>query len=50
MRTIQYIKSIKKQKKIAIETLQVFVPIAKYIGIKEIELELQTLALKVLNT
>jgi len=50
VRTIQYIKSIKKQKKIATETLQVFVPIAKYVGIKKIELELQTLALKVLNT
>lgn len=49
MRTIQYIKSIEKQKKIALETIQVFIPMARYMGLKEIELELQTLAIKTLN-
>ena len=49
MRTIQYIKSIKKQKKIALETLQTFIPIARYVNVKNIELELQTLAIKTLN-
>lgn len=49
MRTIQYIKSIEKQKKIALETIQVFIPMAKYIGLKTIELELQNLAIATLN-
>jgi len=50
MRTIQYIKSIEKRKRIALETMQTFVPIAKYVGIKEITLELQTIAIEILNT
>ena len=49
MRTIKYIKSVEKQKKIALETLQIFIPIARYVGIKEIETELQTLAIQTLN-
>ena len=49
MRTIQYIKSIEKQKKIALETIQVFIPMARYEGLKTIELELQTLAIATLN-
>jgi (p)ppGpp synthase/HD superfamily hydrolase len=49
MRTIKYIKSIEKRKKIALETLQIFIPIARYVGIKEIEMELKYLAIKTLN-
>ena len=49
MRTINYIKSIDKKKRIATETLKSFIPIAKYIGIDEIEAELENLAIEVLN-
>jgi (p)ppGpp synthase/HD superfamily hydrolase len=48
MRTIKHHKSIKKQERIALETLQVFVPMAAYVGIKEIELELHKISSKVL--
>ena len=49
MRTLKYINSIEKRKKIALETLQVFVPIAKYLDISKIEYELLQLAILVLN-
>lgn len=49
MRTIKYVKPIEKQKKIALETLQIFIPIAKYTGMTKIELELHELAVKTLN-
>jgi len=48
MRTIKHHKSIEKQKQIALETLQVFVPMAMYVGIKEVELELQKISFEVL--
>ena len=50
MRTIKYISNITKQKDTAKETLLTFVPIARHVGIKEIELELTSIALRILNT
>ena len=49
MRTIEYIKPIEKQQKIALETLQLFIPIARYTGMTQLELELHELVIKVLN-
>ncbi|MDF2966169.1 MAG: hypothetical protein K0Q51_1557 [Rickettsiaceae bacterium] len=49
MRTISHIKSIAKQKRIASETLKAFVPLAKYLGIHEIENELKVLSMSTLN-
>ena len=48
MRTIEYVP-IAKQKKIALETLQLFIPIARYTGMTQIELELHELVVKVLS-
>ncbi len=48
MRTIEYLP-IAKQKKIALETLQLFIPIARYTGMTQIELELHELVVKVLS-
>lgn len=50
MRTIKYINNIVKQKKIAQETLLTFIPIARHVGIKEIEVELSSIALEILNS
>jgi hypothetical protein len=49
MRTIQYHSSLAKQKKIAEETLQFFVPIAQHLGLKQVVEELKERSLKVLN-
>lgn len=49
MRTIEGHSALGKQKKIAEETLQFFVPMAKRLGIKPIAEELQKLSLAVLN-
>ncbi len=49
MRTIEGHQSLAKQKKIAEETLQFFVPIARYLKLQPIEKELQQLASEVLN-
>ena len=49
MRTIEYVKPIEKQQKIALETLQLFIPIARYTGMTQLELELHELVIKVLN-
>lgn len=49
MRTISYIKSIEKQKRIAKETLQIYIPLAKYANLLSIAEELQELVIKVLN-
>ena len=49
MRTIQFHPSLAKQKQIAEETLQFFVPIAQYLGLKQVMEELKKLSLEVLN-
>ncbi|MEM7055296.1 MAG: HD domain-containing protein [Bacteroidota bacterium] len=49
MRTIEGHPSLAKQKKIADETLHFFVSIAKYLGLKQIEEELQEIIAKVLK-
>ena len=48
MRTIQY-KSIEKQQENAIETLNVFVPLAQLIGVRRIQEELEDISFKCLN-
>lgn len=47
MRTIEGHTSLAKQKKIVDETLHFFVPIAKYLGLKQVEEELQETIAKV---
>lgn len=49
MRTIHYIKSVEKQKRIANETLKVYIPLAKFANLFQIERELNSIVLKVLN-
>jgi Na+/proline symporter len=49
MRTIEGHKQVSKQKKIAEETLQFFVPIARYLKLHPIEKELQQLAFQVMS-
>ncbi|OJW73667.1 MAG: hypothetical protein BGO68_05430 [Candidatus Amoebophilus sp. 36-38] len=49
MRTIQYHSSLAKQKQIAEETLQFFVPIAQYLNLKQAMEELKKRSLEVLN-
>jgi hypothetical protein len=49
MRTIEGHSSIEKQKKIAEETLHFFMPMAKHLGLKQIEEELQVLIAAVMK-
>ncbi len=49
MRTLEHIKSKEKQKRIAVETLQFYVPLAKYLNMTKVEYELNILTLKALN-
>ena len=49
MRTLQY-KNVYKQKENAIETLDIFVPLAYYIGAYRIKSELEDLSLRYLDT
>lgn len=49
MRTIQGHSLLEKQKKIAEETMHFFVPIARYLGLQQIEEELQELAFAVIK-
>ncbi len=48
MRTIEY-KSLKKQKENAEETLEIFVPLAYYLGCYRIKSELEDISFRVLN-
>lgn len=48
MRTLQF-KKPEKQKKIALETLEIFVPLANYLGVYRIKSELEDLSLYYLN-
>lgn len=48
MRTLQY-KSVEKQRENALETMEIFVPLAYYIGANDIKDELEDLSLKYLE-
>ncbi len=50
MRTIDGIKKPEKQKRIALETLEIYVPLAERIGVHKIKTELEDLAFSILNT
>jgi (p)ppGpp synthase/HD superfamily hydrolase len=49
MRTIHHIKPLSKQKRIASETLQFYIPLAKSVNLLDIEKELNDSAVKILN-
>ena len=49
MRTIQFIKDANKKTKIALETLEVFAPLAQRLGMKEWQDELEDLSFEVIN-
>jgi GTP pyrophosphokinase len=49
IRTIDAIQKPEKRRRIALETLEVYVPLAERIGIHQIKVELEDLAFKVLN-
>lgn len=49
MRTLHYIKNPEKRRRIAAETMDIYVPLAERIGIREIKEELEDLAFSELN-
>ncbi len=49
MRTIQFIKDENKRSKIALETLEVFAPLAQRLGMKEWQDELEDISFEVIN-
>lgn len=49
MRTINAIQKPEKRRRIALETLEVYVPLAERIGINQVKVELEDLAFQVLN-
>lgn len=49
MRTIYSIKSDEKRKRIAIETMEIYAPLAERIGIQKIKVELQDICFKILQ-
>ncbi len=49
MRTIQFIKDQNKKTKIALETLEVFAPLAQRLGMKEWQDELEDISFEVIN-
>ena len=49
MRTIEFITNPEKRKRIALETMEITVPLAERIGIQKIKTELQDICFKVLN-
>lgn len=49
MRTIDFIDSLKKKKRIALETMEIYAPLAERIGVQQIKIELQDICFRVLN-
>lgn len=49
MRTIDGLKNLEKRRRIALETLEIYVPLAERIGVHAIKTELEDLAFSVLN-
>ena len=49
MRTIHFIKDQNKKTKIALETLEVFAPLAQRLGMKEWQDELEDLSFSIIN-
>lgn len=49
MRTIDFISSAEKRKRIALETLEIYAPLAERIGVQQIKIELQDICFRVLN-
>ncbi|MES2215080.1 MAG: bifunctional (p)ppGpp synthetase/guanosine-3',5'-bis(diphosphate) 3'-pyrophosphohydrolase [Pseudomonadota bacterium] len=49
MRTINFVKSHEKRMRIALETMEIYSPLAERIGIQQIKLELQDLAFNILH-
>jgi len=49
MRTIQFIKDENKKSKIALETLEVFAPLAQRLGMKEWQDELEDISFEIIN-
>lgn len=50
MRTLHFIKAAAKRRRIALETMDIYVPLAERIGIRDWKEELEDLAFKELNT
>jgi GTP pyrophosphokinase len=49
MRTIDFITKTEKKQRIAIETMEIYAPLAERIGIQKIKVELQDICFRVLN-
>lgn len=49
MRTIDFIKKPEKRKRIALETMEIYAPLAERIGVQQIKTELQDICFRVLN-
>jgi GTP pyrophosphokinase len=49
MRTLKYIKSLEKQKRIAQETLEIYVPLAEKVSLNNVKQELEALANRILS-
>lgn len=49
MRTIDFITKIEKRRRIAIETMEIYAPLAERIGVQKIKIELQDVCFRVLN-
>lgn len=48
MRTLHYVKSEEKKKRIALETMEIYAPLAERMGIQQIKSELQDIAFEIL--
>lgn len=49
MRTIDFIKNADKRKRIALETIEIYAPLAERIGVQQVKIELQDICFRVLN-